>query len=87
MHAAENWIRLALISEANPTSALINVMAGDGDFTVAYTARWQRAHLSTSLNSSDDQIPTLRDAIVASTRREVSDDSMFAPRHDDQDDW
>lgn len=87
MHASETWIRLSLISEPNPTQDVIDVLAGDGDFTVNYTARWQRAHRANS-DIPSAHIPTLRDANAASTRHDVEEDSPFVALHDDdQDDW
>lgn len=94
VHAPETWVRLGLISEPHPPKSVIDVLIGDGDFTVSYTARWQRAHQGTSsdipLLSHVVPVPTLRDNLVASARREpeLETDELIVLRHDfDKDGW
>jgi hypothetical protein len=94
VHAPETWIRLGLISEANPPTSVIDVMVGDGDFTVNYTARWQRAHQGATsdltLSSPMVPVPTLRDTLVASAQDEPGPETVepMVPRYDsDEDGW
>lgn len=93
VHAPETWVRLGLISEPHPSKAVIDVLVGDGDFTVSYTARWQRAHqrVGSDLPATSHTAPvsTLRDTLVASSRRkpETEIDESIVLQHDSDDDW
>jgi len=88
VHAPETWVRLGLISEPAPSKAVIDVLVGDGDFTVSYTARWQRAHQGATSDLPLVPAATLRDTLVASARREPELDESMTPRHDsDENDW
>jgi acyl CoA:acetate/3-ketoacid CoA transferase alpha subunit len=65
-------------------------MVGDGDFTVNYTARWQRAHQGGGSDLPLVPVPTLRDTLVASAREqsEVETEGPVVPRHDPHEgDW
>jgi hypothetical protein len=46
MRSPAGWVRLALVSEPDPPLAVLQGLAGDGDFAVAATARWQAEHRS-----------------------------------------
>lgn len=93
VHAPEAWVRIALISEESPEPRVIDALVGDGDMTVNYTARWQRAHAHAGIDVLDAPPPaSLRDNLVASARREVEETAPepFVPRFtddDDQDEW
>ena len=90
VHVTETWVRLGLISEPNPSTAVIDAMVGDGDFTVNYTARWQRAHQGEVSDPStpSTRVQTLRDTLVASTRREPKFETVepMVPRYDSDED-
>lgn len=89
-HAPETWVRLGLVSEPNPPASVLDVLVGDGDFTVNYTARWQRAHQGAGSGRSLVPTPTLRDTLVESARREpeLATDEPVVPQHDsNESDW
>lgn len=94
VHAPEAWVRLTLISEESPEPGVIDALIGDGDMTVNYTARWQRAHQGSSMGSAvataqrAAPAPTmpLRESIVASVQRESEGVvEPMAPRYADED--
>jgi hypothetical protein len=86
VHAPETWVRLGLISEPNPSTAVIDAMVGDGDFTVNYTARWQRAHQGATSDLTLVPVSTLRDTLVASALNESEFVEPMVPRYDSAED-
>jgi hypothetical protein len=92
VHAPEAWVRLALVSEESPSPGVVDLLVGDGDVTVNYTAHWQRAHATTGIIRRPEFTPSLRENLVASATRETQspEPEPFVPRYaedDDQDDW
>lgn len=93
VHAPETWVRLALISEPSPSRGVIDALVGDGDITVNYTARWQRVHSGMAQGaSSKDEVPaspppSLRDAVVESSRKATEIAVPLVPRYSEEEEW
>jgi hypothetical protein len=72
---------------------VIDALVGDGDITVNYTARWQRVHSGMAQGaSSKDEVPaspppSLRDAVVESSRKATEIAVPLVPRYSEEEEW
>jgi len=98
LSAQESWVRLALVSEANPSQDVVDALVGDGDLAVNYTARWQRGHIDRAIanrqgsNDVSDPWPSFDESALNPRSTSPLPSPSSAPNHPErplgvEDDW